>query len=219
MSAPSENSATIRALIIDYAEVFSFAPTPEDIARMAGALDCDPERFRRLYDASRAPYDRGDVEPEVYWQRLASQTGMRLEPRAIEKLRQWDIEMWGRLNRPMLVWLEQLRPAGFKTAILSNMPLDMASYVRRNFAWLGHFDRHIFSAEVRQVKPDPEIYQTCLQALGSEPSETLFIDDRDLNLEVAAAAGIRGLRFQSVEQLRRDLQSMSFPVLPPQCKI
>jgi 2-haloacid dehalogenase len=47
-----------------------------------------------------------------------------------------------------------------------------------------------------------------------QPSEALFIDDRDANLEQARAVGIHSIRFQSVEQLRRDLQALGFIILP-----
>ena len=49
-----------------------------------------------------------------------------------------------------------------------------------------------------------------------QPDEALFIDDREINLEQARAAGIRTIRFQSVEQLREDLQALGFPILPGQ---
>ncbi len=95
--------------------------------------------------------------------------------------------MWSDINDAMVLWVQQLHAAGFKTAILSNMPTDMATHVRNNFAWISHFDHHIFSGEVRSVKPEPAIYQHCIDALGVQPSEALFIDDRDVNLEQARA--------------------------------
>ena len=92
----------------------------------------------------------------------------------------------------------------------------MAAHMRKTFAWLNHFDHHVFSGEVRSVKPEPEIYQHCIAALGVQPNEALFIDDREINLESARAAGIRTIRFQSVEQLRGDLQAVGFSILPRQ---
>ena len=50
--------------------------------------------------------------------------------------------------------------------------------------------------------------------LGVKPSEALFIDDREENLNPARAAGIRGLRFQSVPRLREDLRRLGFTILP-----
>ena len=67
---------------------------------------------------------------------------------------------------------------------------------------------------MRSVKPEPQIYRHCLDALAVQPSEALFIDDRDVNLQQARAAGIRTIRFDSVAQLRRDLQSFGFKILP-----
>jgi FMN phosphatase YigB (HAD superfamily) len=42
----------------------------------------------------------------------------------------------------------------------------------------------------------------------------LFIDDREENLHQARVAGIRTVRFQSIPQLREDLQSLGFTILP-----
>ena len=139
---------------------------------------------------------------------------MTLGEDVIEKLRRWDVEMWSRTNDSMIRWLESLRSAGVKTAILSNMPSDMVTHVRHNFPWLTHFDHQIFSADVRQIKPEPAIYEHSLKVLNVPASEVLFIDDRDANLEQARAAGLRVIRFQSVNQLRDDLQTLGFHVLP-----
>jgi FMN phosphatase YigB (HAD superfamily) len=51
------------------------------------------------------------------------------------------------------------------------------------------------------------------------PGAALFIDDREINLEQARAAGIHTIRFQSVEQLREDLQSLGFAILPGQSEV
>jgi putative hydrolase of the HAD superfamily len=215
MSNPTDNSATIRTVVLDYGEVLCFPPTPEEIARMARVFQLDPARFWKIYHTSRAAYDRAEFTAVDYWRHFASQAGVELRPHSVDDLRQWDLDMWSSTNAPMLEWLERLRSAGIKTAILSNMPTEMVTHVRKNFAWIDLFDHQIFSADVRQIKPEPEIYQTCLQVIGSRPAETLFVDDREANLVTARAAGIFGLRFHSVEQLRSDLQTLGFPVLPP----
>jgi hypothetical protein len=52
---------------------------------------------------------------------FALQAGVTLSVDLIEELRRWDVEMWSRTNDPMIRWLKNLRNAGLKTAILSNM--------------------------------------------------------------------------------------------------
>jgi putative hydrolase of the HAD superfamily len=204
----------VRAVILDYGEVLCFLPTPEAIARMARIFRIDPGSFMPIYTESRGPYDRGDLLAEEYWHAFASKAGVTLEGNMIEELRRWDVEMWSRTNHPMIRWLENLRSAGLKTAILSNMPTDMVAHVRRNFPWLKHFDHQIFSADVRRIKPEPAIFEHSLDELKLPAPEVLFVDDREANLAPARAVGMCGIRFQSVNQLRDDLHALGFQVLP-----
>jgi len=77
-----------------------------------------------------------------------------------------------------------------------------------------HFNHQIFCADVRRIKPEPAIYEYALKIIKVPASEVLFIDDRDANLEQARAARIQVIRFQSVNQLRDDLEARGFPILP-----
>jgi putative hydrolase of the HAD superfamily len=212
-AAPLSNSG-IEAVILDYGEVLCHQPTSENIDFLSRTFQMDPQSFLPRYLKTRMPYDRGDLLPAEYWRNFAAQAGVAVDEPTIERLRQVDNEMWSRPNEPMVVWLRKIHDAGFKTAILSNMPTDMAEHVRKTFDWLAHFDHHIFSAEVRSAKPEPAIYQHTIQALGVPPSSALFIDDREENLVQARANGIRTIRYHSVEQLRKDLRALNFPILP-----
>src|SRR5580700_5191946 len=204
----------IRAVILDFGEVLCHLPTPEAVAPLARLFQMDSQSFFPIYLESRGPYDRGDLLPGEYWGKFALQLGVKIDANTIERVRQLDVDLWSRINDAMVLWLEKIHSAGYKTAILSNMPSDMVAHVRKNFTWIRHFDHQIFSAEVRSIKPEPAIYQLCIEALRVRPSEALFIDDRDANLEQARAVGIHSIRFQSVEQLRRDLQALGFTILP-----
>jgi FMN phosphatase YigB (HAD superfamily) len=50
--------------------------------------------------------------------------------------------------------------------------------------------------------------------LNTAPSETIFVDDREENIQAARDAGIHGMVFESVAQLRKDLEQLGFPILP-----
>lgn len=45
------------------------------------------------------------------------------------------------------------------------------------------FDGEVISCEEQVVKPEPEIYRRLLDRYSLDPAETLFIDDRPVNLE------------------------------------
>jgi putative hydrolase of the HAD superfamily len=204
----------ISAVIFDYGEVLCHPPSPEHLARMATVFRIPPEQLLSVYIASRNPYDRGDISAEEYWRHFAESAGAEIHDSMIEKLRQWDIEMWTSINMKMVQWLGAIHTAGFKTAILSNMQSDMASHARKHFDWLRYFDHLILSCEARAIKPDWAIYKRCLADLGTPPGETLFIDDREKNIQAAQSLGIVGLLFQSIEKLGDDLRRVGFRILP-----
>ena len=212
--AKQSQSPQLKSVIFDYGEVLCFPPTSGEIARMAEVFRVNPEQFRSLYEKNRLAYDRGDLDAEAYWAAFAADTGTRLTPDQVKKLRAWDLELWSKLNPVMLEWLSALQLAGIKTAILSNMHADMVDHVRRSFAWVGKFHYAVFSHEVRLAKPDPEIYQHCLRGLGTTPQETLFIDDRKRNVKAAQELGIQTIHLKSVAQLRAELEARQFAILP-----
>jgi putative hydrolase of the HAD superfamily len=184
----------IRAVILDYGEVICRPPSTEHLGRMATLFRIPREQFLPIYVASRNPYDGGDVSAEEYWRQFAKSGGVEVNDSMVEKLREWDLEMWSSINPKMVEWLAAIHSAGFKTALLSN-----------------HL---VLSCEARAIKPDLAIYHRCLSALGVPPSETLFIDDREKNIEAAQTVGIVGLSFQSTEKLYDDLGRVGFPIRP-----
>lgn len=203
----------IRGLILDYGEVLCNRPSPHVLERMASSTGIAPEVFAERYQQERGPYDRGDYSPEEYWSRVAAEN-IALDDGLLQSLRQWDVEMWSDLNPQMTGWLDELHGAGLKTAMLSNMHADMAAHVRRSFDWLQRLDYVVLSCELRLIKPDRAIYERCVAGLALQPSETCFIDDREINVQAAREAGLAALRFQTVEQLREDLTRLGIPVLP-----
>lgn len=90
----------------------------------------------------------------------------------------------------------ELKAAGYRLYVLSNMSREFIAFLRR-FPVYRHFDGEVVSCEELTVKPEPRIYEILLERYGLQPSETLFIDDRRVNIEAAAALGIRGHLFDS----------------------
>lgn len=211
--ANGRNANNIRGLILDYGEVLCHRPVPGKIERMAAAARLDPAVFTARYFQERDAYDRGDLSAAAYWSKVAHDS-VPVDRQLADELSAWDIEMWSNINRDMTDWLEALRAAGLKTAVLSNMPSDMAKHARRSFDWLQRLDCVILSCEVGVIKPAPAIYRHCVEGLGLAPAETCFIDDKEVNVKAAKDAGLQALRFESVESLRRDLPALGISVLP-----
>ena len=118
------------------------------------------------------------------------------------------------MNVGMTDWPAKFRPAGYRTALLSSIQWDMIAHVRSRFPWLLGFDHQILSAEVKSIKPDAGIYQLCLERLGVQLADAIFIDDRVANVAGARSTGINAWLFRSVAELHRDLDSLGFQPLP-----
>jgi putative hydrolase of the HAD superfamily len=209
-----ESQHGIRAVVLDFGMVLCNVPTNEHVARIATLFGLDAAGFWKLYDTNRLALDRGDISPEEYWRMFARNAGHSVDAATLKNLKWWDIEMWLGLNDPMLAWVEQLRAAGYRLGLLSNLHQTFANHLREHAAWLKHFHVPVFSAEVGSVKPEPEIYRHLLGRLGTPAHETLFIDDRQTNIDAARKEGMQGFVFQSVEQLRSDLAAIQFQPLP-----
>jgi putative hydrolase of the HAD superfamily len=207
-------ASSIRAVILDYGDVISQPPDPAAIAVMTAVFNLPEDRFRQVYGAKRYEYDRGDVSAHEYWSEIAHAAGTELSARQIEYLRETDVAMWSRLNLSVLRWAEQLRSAGMKTAVLSNMHDDMVQKIRKDPAWAKKFDCLTLSSAIRMAKPDGGIFTHCLDCLNVAPSEALFVDDREPNVRAAQALGIRGIVAASPAQLKVQLGAIGFTPLP-----
>lgn len=63
-----------------------------------------------------------------------------------------------------------------------------------------------WSCELGMVKADPECFRHILDDLCVDPSETLFIDDMQVNVAMAAHTGIPSVHFRNAWQLEETLR-------------
>jgi putative hydrolase of the HAD superfamily len=204
----------LKAVIFDYGDVLCLSPNGEEIEASARILGISADLYRDLWIRNRDAYDRGDISAEAYWRKFAEEAGKSMDAARLKELNQRDVAVYSRINPSMLAWLQKLSAAGMKTAILSNMHANMIRHARENFDWMGRLDWQTLSAEVRSIKPEPAIYEHCLRGLGVAATESLFIDDREVNVVAAQSLGIHAIQYESMDQLRNDLRTAGFSILP-----
>ena len=71
--------------------------------------------------------------------------------------------------------------------------------------YLPLMDGVVFSYKIKKMKPDPEIYEYLCDEYWLEPEESVFIDDRPVNIKGAETCGIHGIVFRSYEQAKKEL--------------
>jgi putative hydrolase of the HAD superfamily len=195
----------LRAVVFDFGMVLSGMPNEEAHREMMRITGLPYEQFEALYWADRHLYDLGVLNGLTFWQKFVDDAGLSPGPETVEQLCHLDSVHWTTNNPAMLAWQLKLKEHGLRTAILSNMGDSVLANMKREFDWLDRFDLLVWSFELGLVKPDPAIYHYLLEKLGTAPEETLFLDDKLLNVEAARALGIHALEFSTVDRLRADL--------------
>ena len=102
--------------------------------------------------------------------------------------------------------VRRLRRSGNRLFVLSNMPSEMADYIRSAYAFWDFFDGTVFSGYVRMVKPDEEMFHYLFSQYRLVPEQTVFIDDSAMNIEAAARLGVQGMLFQDADTLQKKLK-------------
>ncbi len=161
------------------------------------------ERMPRFWEE----YDRGALTIDEVTDELCRINGCGRA--RCEEYLQRSIELQEPV-RPTERLVGDLKAAGYRLYVLSNMSREFIAFLRR-FPVYGLFDGEVVSCEVHTVKPEPRIYEILLERYGLDSSETLFIDDRPANIAAAEALGIRGRLFDyrdpesACGALRREL--------------
>jgi putative hydrolase of the HAD superfamily len=206
---------SVKAVIFDFGGVLSRQPRPAAIRRMSAACGLSPDRFLQLFRELRPEYDRGTLGFEAYWRSFLQAAGRAPEDGLIAWLQARDLDSWTHARRPMVRWSRRLRRGGWVTAVLSNMPRDLLAPIERRFRWLGEFSVRVYSCEVGRIKPEPEIFAVCLDRLGLQAQEALFLDDHPGNVTAASRLGLQALEFRSPGKCAQELEErFELPRLP-----
>ncbi len=201
----NEVALALRAVIFDYGRVLTGPPDPAAYAELLRITRLSADRLDQFYWKDRNAYDEGKLTGLGFWRKIARDEGLKLSESEIAELNLWDARMWTRGAPAMLAWQLAIKQRGLLTAIVSNMGDSVHEHMVRELRWLSRFDVLVWSYQLGIAKPDPAIYRYVLEKLGTQPAETLFIDDKAENVDAAVALGMKGIIFSDLEKLRADL--------------
>ncbi|MFS4504775.1 HAD family hydrolase [Clavibacter sp. Sh2141] len=185
---------------------------PDDIGALTRALDPagvtgeDAEaRVREAFDAHRDDYDLGGSARE-FWDAVAadvdaeipSEDGLR-ELVAIEQRR------WGSPDDEVLAALDRAIAAGYRLAVLSNAPHELADVLEDRSGWGARFEHVMTSARLGMAKPDADVWPVAVARLGVPAERILFVDDKPANVEAARRAGLHAHVWEDLGTLDRIL--------------
>lgn len=163
-------------------------------------LDWDDfeDRHELMLDA----FEKGQVTLDEYLHRTVF---YRKVPFTIEEFKHFLFQQ----SQPMPESLEFLaklvQTKKYPMAALNNESTEINEYRIQKFHLREYFSAFFSSCYLGLRKPGAEIYIKALKITQRDPSETILIDDRGLNLECARELGMNTILFRNVAQLRDDL--------------
>ena len=101
--------------------------------------------------------------------------------------------------------LDELHAAGVRLLALTNWSAELYPHASERFPFLERFEAIVVSGEERLAKPDPALYRVLLERHGVAAARSVFVDDREVNVEAATAEGMTGVLFTDPATLRADL--------------
>ena len=105
-----------------------------------------------------------------------------------------------------------VKKQGYKTYVLSNFSkefFEKSSIIHQYDNFLKQFDGIILSYKVKKRKPEPEIYKILIESYSIKPNESIFLDDREDNIEEAKRAGIDGIVYKDHEFAFEELKKLN----------
>ncbi len=146
--------------------------------------------------------DAGFIDKNEFILEIEEITG--LKPPEVETLKSNQIVK----NSELLDYIRKLKLSGLKVGMISNIS---SNWVRESFLELSEqemFDDMVFSYEVGVVKPDERIFNFAINRMNVEAHESIFIDDIELNCEIAAEIGFKSIHFVDNNQLYKEINKI-----------
>jgi HAD superfamily hydrolase (TIGR01509 family) len=109
-----------------------------------------------------------------------------------------------RRNEPMIERVRQLKQK-YKIGLLTNMGPGTLDDVFDETERTELFDALVISSEVGLIKPSRDIFELTTERMGVPAGDTIFIDDRPVNVEGAERIGMKTILFTTNKQFDNEL--------------
>lgn len=95
---------------------------------------------------------------------------------------------------------------------VSNEGRELTTHRIEKFGLKSFVDFFISSCFVHIRKPDKDLFRMALDISQAQPEEAVYIDDREMFVEVAATLGIHGIHHVHFELTKAALTSLGLPL-------
>ncbi len=129
-------------------------------------------------------------------------------PHWADEIRRWHDDWVETFRKPVTGSAElmfETKAQGIRTVALSNFGAETLEIARDIHPALREFDQEFVSAHLGVAKPDPAIYEALELGTGLSGAALIFTDDKQENIDAAAARGWKTHLFEDAAGWRARL--------------
>lgn len=194
---------TPKAVVFDLGKVLLDFDYTRALQRLLPHMSCSLAEITRLWSDTPLllDYESGRLSTPEFIARVRESTGYRGTDEAFA-------EAFGDIFTeiaPMVALAEGLRTRGVPRYIFSNTNELAIRFIRRRFAFFGHFDGYVYSYEHGAMKPQAALYEVVENLSGLRAGDLFYLDDRPENVAAGQARGWQALVHEQSERSRAAL--------------
>ncbi|AXK36111.1 HAD family phosphatase [Streptomyces armeniacus] len=177
---------------------------PADAVEQANGLPVGALAAAAFAPARLHPAITGEVTDEQWRVAVAADLADRYGSagRARAVVAAWS-EFVPAVDQEVVALLGRLRGVA-SVALVSNATTRLEQDLARQ-GLDGLTDAVVNTSRIGVAKPDPRVYRIAAERLGAPAARCLFVDDTEANVVAAREAGMTGLHYQHLDDLRHAL--------------
>ena len=100
--------------------------------------------------------------------------------------------------------LSRLKNEGYKMAVCSNSIRNTIEVMMQKAALEDYLEFYISNQDVKNGKPDPEMYNKAIEKMGLTPKECMILEDNENGIKAARASNAHVMIVDSVEDVNYE---------------
>jgi len=191
---------SVKVITFDYGGVICYIPSPEMRGELVRLSGLSAEVLWELDRKYRGEWDRGTYDGISYYRLVLAKAGVSFDDGTLARIVQADIESWMHINPATARLMMDIKAAGLRLGILSNIPHD---FPRNKIPVFAEADIAVYSCDLGIIKPETGIYEKLREKAGCSYEDIVFFDDKQDNVDKARELGIRAFLWDGAEAARK----------------
>jgi len=193
---------SIKIVVFDYGGVMCYMPTPEMRAELVRISGLSADVLWELDRKYRGEWDRGTYDGIGHYRFILAKAGVALDDGSLARIVRADIESWKHIDPAALQLARDIKAAGLRVGILSNIPRD---FPKDGVPVFAEADIAVYSCDLGLIKPETGIYEMLREKAGCVYEDIVFFDDKEDNVNKARELGIRAFLWEGAAAARKQV--------------